>query len=232
VANPLFPLELFRINGVRWGNLGMFTFAAVFTMAFFGNVQFLTGVWDWSVLKAGFAIAPGPLSVAVLAPLAGRIAARRGQRLLLVPGGLVYGAGALWMLTHADLQPDYLGTFLPANLLTGLGVALCLPQLSSVAVQQLPPDRSATGSGISQSIRQMGATIGVAVFVALLGTPGPGEAIDRFHRVWWFVVAGGVAVSLSALALRRPAPASASPPAAGDAEAAGDDLPLAVEVTA
>ncbi|HMG41378.1 MAG TPA: DHA2 family efflux MFS transporter permease subunit [Acidimicrobiales bacterium] len=227
VANPLFPLELFRINGVRWGNLGMFTFAAVFTMAFFGNVQFLTGVWDWSVLKAGFAIAPGPLSVAVLAPLAGRIAARRGQRLLLVPGGLVYGAGALWMLTHAEVRPDYLGTFLPANLLTGLGVALCLPQLSSVAVQQLPPDRSATGSGISQSIRQMGATIGVAVFVALLGTPGPGEAIDRFQRVWWFVIAGGVAVSLSALALRRPAPAAASPPAGAAA-----DLPVAVEVTA
>ena len=218
VANPLFPLDLFRINGVRWGNVGLLAFSSSFALAFFGNVQFLTGAWGWSVLKSGFAIAPGPLSVAVLAPFAGRIAARRGQRLLLVPGGLIYACGPLWLLTHADLRPDYLGTFLPANLLTGVGVALCLPQLSSVAVQQLPPDRSATGSGISQSIRQMGATFGVALFVAVLGTPRPDQVLDRFHQVWWLVVAGGVLVTLAALALRRPAPA----PAPESAAAPGD----------
>ena len=204
VANPLFPLELFSINGVRWGNVGLLAFSTAFAMAFFGNVQFLTGVWGWSVLKAGFAIAPGPLVVAVLAPVAGRIAARRGQRALLLPGGLVYGTGAVWLLAFAGTTPDYWGTFLPANLLTGLGVALCLPQLSSVAVQQLPPDRSATGSGISQSVRQMGQTLGVALFVAVLGVPGPDEAIDRFQRIWLLVVAGGVVISLAATRLHRP----------------------------
>ena len=210
IRNPLFPLELFQINGFRWGNIGLLAFSTAFALAFFGNVQFLTGVWGWSVLRSGFAIAPGPMSVAVLAPFAGRFAARHGQRALLLPGGLVFGCGALWLLLRADLQPDYLGTFLPANLLTGLGVALCLPQLSSVAVQQLPPDRSATGSGISQSVRQMGATFGVALFVAVLGTPSPAEVLDRFHQVWWLVVAGGVAISLAALALRRPAVAQAT----------------------
>jgi EmrB/QacA subfamily drug resistance transporter len=208
VANPLFPLDLFRINGVRWGNVGLLAFSTGFSMAFFGNVQFLTGVWQWSVLKAGFAIAPGPLLVAVLAPIAGRTAARYGQRTLLLPGGLVLGLGALWLIVRAGAQPDYLGTFLPANLLTGLGVALCLPQLSSVAVQHLPADQSSTGSGISQSIRQMGQTFGVALFIAVLGTPGPGEALDRFGRVWLMVIAAGVIVSLSALALRTPRPAA------------------------
>ena len=203
VANPLFPLELFAINGVRWGNVGLLAYSTAFAMAFFGNVQFLTGVWGWSVLKAGFAIAPGPLLVAVLAPIAGRIAARRGQRFLLLPGGLAFGTGALWLHTFADLRPDYWGTFLPANLLTGLGVALCLPQLSSVAVQQLPADRSATGSGISQSVRQMGQTLGVALFIAVIGTPGPGEVLDRFHVVWRLVIAGGVVISLAATRLSR-----------------------------
>jgi len=219
VPNPIVPLELFRLNGFRWGNVGIFAFSTAFALAFFGNVQFLTGVWHWSVLKAGFAIAPGPLTVAVLAPVAGRIAARRGQRLLLIPGGLVLACGALWLISRADLQPDYLGTFMPANLLTGLGVALCLPQLSSVAVQQLPPDRSATGSGFSQSVRQMGQTIGVALFVAVLGTPRPDQVLDRFTNVWWLVVAGGVVVTVVALALGpgpRPAksvPGTASTPA-------------------
>ncbi|HEY8544231.1 MAG TPA: MFS transporter [Acidimicrobiales bacterium] len=233
VAAPLFPLELFSIDGVRWGNVGLLVYSTAFAMAFFGNVQFLTGVWGWSVLKAGFAIAPGPLLVAVLAPVAGRLAARRGQRALLVPGGLVYGTGALWLLAFADATPDYWGVFLPANLLTGLGVALCLPQLSSVAVQQLPPDRSATGSGISQSVRQMGQTLGVALFVAVIGVPGPDEALDRFRRAWWLVVAGGVVVSLVATRLRRsPLTAAAATataptvPAAEPVEPAVRDLPL------
>ena len=98
VANPLFPLDLFQINGVRWGNVGLLAFSTGFAIAFFGNVQFLTGVWGWSVLKAGFAIAPGPLLVAVVAPFAGRFAARHGQRTLLLPGGLVLGCGALLLL--------------------------------------------------------------------------------------------------------------------------------------
>jgi MFS family permease len=204
VTNPLFPLELFRINGVRWGNVGLLAYATGFAVAFFGNVNFLTGVWGWSVLRAGFAIAPGPLLVALLAPVAGRLAARYGQRSLLLPGGLVFCCGALWLLLRADVHPDYLGVFLPANLLTGLGVALCLPQLASVAVQQLPADQSATGSGISQSVRQVGQTFGVALFVAVLGTPGPGQALARFEHAWWLVIAGGLAVSLSALALRTP----------------------------
>jgi EmrB/QacA subfamily drug resistance transporter len=225
VVNPLFPLGLFRINAVRWGNVGLLAFSTGFAIAFFGNVQFLTGVWGWSVLKAGFAIAPGPLLVAVVAPFAGRFAARHGQRALLLPGGLVLGCGALLLLIRADLEPDYLGTFLPANLLTGLGVALCLPQLSSAAVQQLPPDQSATGSGISQSIRQVGQTFGVALFVAVLGTPGPADVLDRFEHVWSLVIVGGIAVSLSALFLRtapRSALAMASPAveAAREAETA------------
>jgi EmrB/QacA subfamily drug resistance transporter len=220
VAHPLFPLDLFRIDAVRWGNVGLLAFSTGFAVAFFGNVQFLTGVWGWSVLKAGFAIAPGPLLVAVVAPFAGRLAARHGQRALLVPGGLVLGSGALLLMLRADLSPDYVGTFLPANLLTGLGVALCLPQLSSVAVQQLPPDQSATGSGISQSVRQVGQTFGVALFVAVLGTPGPAEVLDRFEQVWILVIAGGIAVSLAALFL-GPAlrPEALSPSVEGDREA-------------
>jgi MFS family permease len=176
---------------------------------FFGNIQFLTGVWGWSVLRAGFAVAPGPLIVALLAPVAGRIAARRGQRALLLPGGLIYAAGPTWLLLHATVTPNYLGQTLPASILTGVGVALCLPQLSSVAVQQLPPDRSATGSAVSQSVRQVGTTLGVALFIALIGTPGPLEVLDHFHRVWLLIAAGGVTVTLVATRLHGPAPAPA-----------------------
>ena len=215
-ANPLVDLGLFRLEGVRYGNLALFAFAISFAAMFFGNIQFLTGVWGWSVLRAGFAVAPGPLIVAVLAPVAGRIAARRGQRALLVPGGLVYAAGPLWLLTHATVVPHYASVYLPSTILTGLGVALCLPQLSSVAVQQLPADRSATGSAVSQSVRQVGTTLGVALFIALMGTPGPTEVLDHFHHVWLLIAAGGVTVTLVASRLGRRAPVTAPDPVPTD----------------
>src|SRR5206468_4186550 len=57
------------------------------------NVLILTGVWGWSTLHAGLALTPGPLTAAVLAPLAGRISDRYGQRVVAAPGGLCSPAG-------------------------------------------------------------------------------------------------------------------------------------------
>jgi EmrB/QacA subfamily drug resistance transporter len=217
VAEPLVDLDMFRINGFRWGNLGMVAFAIAFSAMFFGNIQWLTNVWGWSVLKAGAAISPGPAIVAIVAPFAGRAAARYGQRRILIPGGLIYASGALWLVTHVGLEPNYLGDFLPGTLLGALGVALCLPQLSSAAVQSLPPDRFAAGSAVGQAIRQLGTTLGVALVIAFIGTPSRTEVLDRFHRVWFLIIAGGVLVTLAALPLRR-APA-ARPVLAGPAVA-------------
>jgi hypothetical protein len=105
---------------------------------------------------------------------------------------------------------------LPGTLLTGLGVALCLPQLSSAAVQGLPPDRFAAGAAVGQAVRQLGATLGVALVIALLGRPGPDELLDRFQRVWLLIVAGGVLVSLASLPLRRPTPSTGASTPPGD----------------
>ena len=109
---------------------------------FLGNVLFLTRVWHYSILRGGLAISVGPLIVAVTAPFFGRLAGRIGQRRLLIPGGLIWASGGVYLLLRATTTPDYLGVYLPAVALTGLGVALCLPQLSSAAVQGLPADRS------------------------------------------------------------------------------------------
>ena len=70
----------------------MLVFAIGFTAMFLGNVLFLTEVWDYSILEAGLAISVGPLIVAATAPFFGRLAARIGQRRLLLPGGLVWAS--------------------------------------------------------------------------------------------------------------------------------------------
>src|SRR3954451_13312768 len=101
-------------------------------------------------------------------------------------------------------------------LLTGTGVGLVLPSLSSAAASSLPPARFATGTGVFSMSRQIGGALGVAAFVAILGTPGPAQAAAAFDRVWWCIAATAVAAGGAALAmgrLRVPAAAPVASPA-------------------
>jgi MFS family permease len=201
-------LELFSINNFSWGNAATMTFGIAFTAMFFSSILFLTEVWQYSILRAGFAIAPGPALVAVLAPFMGSLAGRIGQRPLLLVGGVTFAVGGLWRLVALDGTPDYLVDYLPSMLFTGIGVALCLPQLSSVVAQSLPPDRLGVGGGANQAIRQFGGTLGVALTIAFVaGATSLAEALSGFDLVWWLLIVGGLVTSLLALPLvtRRPA---------------------------
>ena len=93
-------------------------------------------------------------------------------------------------------------------------VALVLPQLSSAAVQGLPADRFGSGSAVNQAVRNLGATLGVAIVVALTSDLTPATALDGFHHVWWLLVASGVTVSLLSTRLVTPGFATRRPDAA------------------
>jgi EmrB/QacA subfamily drug resistance transporter len=205
---PVLDLELFSIDNFSWGNAASLWFGIGFTAMFFSSILFLTEVWQYSILRAGFAVAPGPALVAVLAPFMGNLAGRIGQRPLLLIGGVSFAVGGVWRLVALDGTPSYLIDYLPSMLFTGIGVAMCLPQLSSVVAQALPPDRLGVGGGANQAIRQFGGTLGVALTIAFVaGATSLGEALDNFDLVWWLLIATGVGTTLLSvpLATRRPA---------------------------
>ncbi|WP_051062688.1 DHA2 family efflux MFS transporter permease subunit [Ilumatobacter nonamiensis] len=200
---PALDLELFRIGNFSWGNLSAFAFGLAFSAMFFGSILFLTQVWGWSILKAGFGVAPGPALVALLAPRFGKWAGQIGQRPFLLVGGLFYAAGGLHRVVFLDADVAYLTTYLPSMLLTGIGVACCLPQLSSLIAQALPANRIGVGGAVLQAVRQFGGTFGVALTVAMLGAPsGLTDALIGFDRVWTVIIVGGLATTLLAIPLR------------------------------
>ncbi|WAS90132.1 MFS transporter [Nannocystis punicea] len=200
---PTIDLSLFAANNFRWANAATLTFGVAFTAMFLASVLFLTQVWGWSILAAGFGVAPGPLLVAATSARFGRLAARIGQRPLLIAGGLAFALGGLWRLAMLTGEANYAIDYLPSMLLTGTGVALCLPQLSSVVGQALPPNRLGVGGAVNQALRQFAGTLGVALAIGLTaGASGPADALVRFERVWWVMIAGGLATALCSLPLR------------------------------
>lgn len=230
-AAPTIDLALFGVRNFRWGNLATMVFAIAFTAMFLSSILFLTEVWGWSILKAGFGVAPGPLSVAVLAPFMGRLAVRIGQRPLLITGGVLYACGGLLRLLMLTGESAYVRDYLPSMVFTGLGVALCLPQLQSVIGQALPPDRLGVGGAVNQALRQFAGTVGVALTVGFVAAATDlDSALRAFDRIWWLLIIGGLATAVCSVPLRtRPVGA---PIPVGAPGAAGAPNPATVDPAA
>jgi EmrB/QacA subfamily drug resistance transporter len=212
VPNPVVRMELFGVRNFRWANAAMIVYAVGFNAMFLGNILFLTRVWHYSILRAGLAVSLGPLIVAATAPRFGKLAGRVGQRRLLVPGGLLWVLGAGLLIGRAGTTPNYVGVYLPAILCTAFGVATCLPQLSSAAVQSLPPDQLGTGSAVGQSLRNLGSTFGVALVIAFTTGVAADHVLNSFHHVWMLLGGCGLGVSLLATRLSgRPRTSAISP---------------------
>jgi MFS family permease len=200
---PVIELGLLRVRSFAVANAGVFLFALGFYAVLLANILFLTSVWGWSVLRAGIAVTPGPLMAALSATVGGRLADRYGQRVVALPGGLLFAAGCVVFATATGATPHYASEFLPATLLTGTGVGLSFAAWGSAAVAELPPSRFATGSAISATSRQIGAVLGIAVLVAVIGTPRPEDAVSTFHTAWVLMAIPATAAGLVALALGR-----------------------------
>lgn len=173
VRTPLVDLDLFKDPTYVFANLASLAFGAAFSMMFFGYFLFLTGVWHYSLTRAGLAVTPGPLLVIPVAIITGRLAARVGHRPFLVGGSLLHAGGSLWFVLAAGPSPAYLSQWLPGVVMSGIGVGMVLPSLSAAAVNRLPSGQYAVGSAVNQAIRQIGSVLGVAIVVLLVGHPAP-----------------------------------------------------------
>jgi EmrB/QacA subfamily drug resistance transporter len=205
---PIVEPDLFAHRSFRIGNLGTLLFAAAFFSLILGNVLFLTSIWGYTILQAGAATLPGPATSTIVAGPAGRLADRFGHRAVIVPGTIVFAAG-VWILRSAGAAPDWVGLWLPGAILTGIGIGLAFPTLGSAAVRDVPTDRFATASAVNAAFRQIGAVLGTAILVAIVGDPvGLRDALSVSDGAYLFAVIAALLSGAVTLAL-RPTPVAA-----------------------
>jgi MFS family permease len=204
--SPVVELSLLRRPAFSAPVASMFVFSAAFAAMLLSVVVWAQTAWGWSALKTGLAFAPGPLMVPFWAVAAGRFAHRVGPGRLAAVGGAVYAGGALWWATVIGLDAHWATAMLPGTIMTGTGVGLTLPTWTAAAAGALPPERFATGSGVINMSRQLGYTVGVAILVAVLGTPVGPKATLHAYRWGWLTIAflaGASAVTSLVLSSRR-----------------------------
>lgn len=150
---------------------------AVAFLALMGLVYELTlylqTVRDYSPLKAGVALVPFAVSLLIVAPLAPKIAERRGDRRTVMAGMAILAAGLLAFLA-ANEDSSYL-VVLVGLLLAGAGVSLIQPPASAAMMSSVSADKAGMASGTNAAIRQIGASFGIAVM------GGIGQSVFSSH---------------------------------------------------
>ena len=222
--NPLMDRTLFRLRPFTGASAVAVVFSAAFGAMLLSRVLWAQDVWHWSALVTGLSIAPGPIMVPLCSFLvAGPLIARFGPGPVIAAGSTIFAVGVAWWALVAGLAPDYVGEMLGGILLTGIGVGLTLPTLVATGSASLPASSFATGSAVVNMFRQIGLAIGVAVLIAVLGSPqSPAAVLTAYQRAWivtsWSALAGGL-VGLVLLTARR-RPVELTTPAANAATAA------------
>jgi EmrB/QacA subfamily drug resistance transporter len=234
--SPVIELELLRSRTFSGAFVASILYYAGFGAFVLSAVEFLTGVWHYSAVEAGLAIAPGPLMVLPFARVvAPRLAAvLGGPGRVAVIGCLVNAAAQLLWLWRIQATPAYVTHLLPAQLLGGAGVGLTIPSLLGAGSASLTPARFGTGSGILNTARQVGTVLGVAGLVAILSRVSRVDPVAAYRDgvvlvIAFFAAAGAVsAVLLTARAVAAPVASAPSAPAPGDGETAAP-VPVTVQ---
>src|SRR6266700_199919 len=207
--SPVIELELLRSRSFSGAFAASVLYYAGFGAFVLNSVEFLTGVWHYSAVVAGLAIAPGPLMVLPFArAVAPRLAAwLGGPGRVAVIGCAVNAGGQLLWYSQIQARPAYLTHLLPAQLLGGAGVGLTIPSLLAAGSAALAPARFGTGSGILNTARQVGTVLGVAGLVAVLAHVSAADPIAAYRHGLALIVAFFAAAGVTAAALLTGRPA-------------------------
>ena len=217
--DPLVAPWLFSARRFSAGAAGIVTYYTGFAAMLLGTTLLLTVQWHFSVLQAAVSIAPGPITAGIVSPFSGRLTARFGIRSTVVAGAVLFAAAGAWPLASTGNGPAYATVVLPSMLLWGVANALIQPSLFASA-GAAPRAELASGSAVLATARQLGAALGVAIFVAVLGAH-PAKDLAGFDRAWTVVLITAAMTACAGLATGRQL---SHVPAAAKADTAADAL--------
>ena len=169
---PMVEFGLFRTREFIGSNLIAFIITFAMMGSFFFLALYMQDVLGYSALEAGLRFLPTTMVIAVVAPLAGRLADRLGPATPM-SAGLAVLAVAMFLFAGIDPGTTYSGLIVPF-VLQGIGIALVMSPMSTAAMNAVDVAKSGVASGILQMSRMVGASVGVAatgaIFQSRLGS--------------------------------------------------------------
>jgi len=227
-ANPMLPLGLFRSKTFAAANgVSFFMYAGLFGALFLMS-QLLQSALGYSPLEAGLRLLPWTAPPMLVAPIAGALAERYGNRPFMMLGLGLQAAGYAWIAMIATAPMSYTDLGI-AFTIAGVGTSFCFPTVAGAVMGSVPLPEAGVASGTNSAIRELGGVFGVAVLSSVFARPGaytsPTTFVAGFRAAMWvgvaFSAAGVVAAVLTA---------GRRQPAQQDEAAMADTVPLLAAV--
>jgi EmrB/QacA subfamily drug resistance transporter len=215
-SQPMLPMRLFRSRQFSSGNAANFLvygglFSAVFFMA-----QFQQTALGQGPLDAGLRLMPWTGTLFIVAPIAGMLVDRIGERPFIVGGMLLQAIGFAWVAMIAKAGLAY-ADMIPPLIVAGAGISMAIPAAQNAVVSAVPPGEVGTASGTVSTTRQLGGVFGLALAVAVFAGAGSYASAPEFSNGFASALALSAGLSLAAAvaglgvpARRQPAPAVAA----------------------
>jgi MFS family permease len=207
-GSPMLPLRLFSSPAFSAGNVVIFLLNAALTAATFFTAQYLQIALHHGPLAAGLRLLPWGIAPLLVAPRAGALTDRFGERALVVTGMLLYTVGVGWLALVASPAAAYRSIVVPMTL-SGVGFALAIPAVTKAVVSSVALPDIAVASGTYSTMRQLGGAFGIAVFAAVFAANGGYASATAFSNGYRAAIGVSALVTLAGaavgVALQRPA---------------------------
>ncbi len=165
---PMLDLGLFKIGAFAGANIvAMLVSLGMFGVFFFISL-YVQNILGYSPTKAGAIFLPMTILIILIAPIAGKLSDRVGSRWLMGAGMGILGVSLL-LYQRIGLHTGF-WSLLPQLVLGGIGMALVMSPMTSAAMASVPIDKAGVGSGVLNSFRQVGGSLGIALMGAILLT--------------------------------------------------------------
>lgn len=197
-GDPIVPLRLFASRGFTIANVyTFFLYAGLGGELFFLPFE-LQHAMMYTPLASGFALLPTIALIAAGSPISGAVAARTGERPLMIAGAALAAAGIALFLQLGFGAP-YGATVLPATIVLGIGIAIAIPPLVTTVMAASDADDVGAASGINNAVTRVGNMVGIAVLGVAIAT-GRGGALPTLAHPEGFRYAMLSAAAMSAMA--------------------------------
>ena len=193
---PMLPMRLFAIRGFSAGNAVVFLANASVTAAVFFMAQFLQVGLGQDPLGTGLRLLPWGVAPFLIAPRAGKLADRIGERPLVVSGLLLQAAGFGWIAVIAAPGLAYPAMLAPM-MISGAGIGLALPAVTKAVVGSVPPADIGKASGSFSMMRQLGSAFGIAIAAAVFAAVGGYTSAAAFSAGFAPAIAAATGLALA-----------------------------------
>jgi EmrB/QacA subfamily drug resistance transporter len=168
---PMLPPALFRSRAFSAANAAGFAMVAALFAAVFFMATFLQAVKGYGPFGAGLRLLPWTGTLFFVAPAAGALVPRVGERPLIAGGLAAQAAGFAWVAAVAGPHMAY-GSLIAPLMLAGCGISLAIPAAQSAVMSAVAPEALGTASGTFNMLRQLGGVFGIAISVAVFAHAG------------------------------------------------------------